>query len=81
MRRLFRHYSSATFAATPLGQRLATHTVANCAVVRVVLEDAAASAPTGAAVRPPPMPPPRVVDAALLFGTNFDSALREGSDQ
>ena len=77
MRRLFRQYSSATFASTPIGQRLATHTVANCAVVRVVLEDAAATASTEVAARPPP----RVVDAALLFGTDFDTALSEDDDQ
>ena len=77
MRRLFRNYSSAAFAATQIGQRLATHTVANCAVVRVVLEDAAEAAAAAAETETAARPPPRVVDATLLFGTNFDKALYE----
>ena len=63
MRRIFSTYSTAEFADTPIGRRLGRELVENCAVIRVRLKDQDGTGVHGA--------PPRVVDAELLFGSNF----------
>jgi broad specificity phosphatase PhoE len=61
MLRMFRQYSSATFAATSLGRRLHHERVDNCAILRVRLEDQEGAADA----------PPRIAGAVLLFDSKF----------
>ena len=71
MKRIFRTYGTASFAASPLGSRLGTAIVANCAILRVRLEDdddVSTSAGTT-------QTPPHVAHAEFLFGTGFASAV------
>jgi broad specificity phosphatase PhoE len=70
IRRMLSTYAAPSFAASAEGQQLCSRLIANCAVVRVTLEDDPEAPPAGASARGLP-PPPRITHGALLFGTTF----------
>ena len=66
MRRLFRNHATEAFKGTKLGRRLGEEVVANCAILRVRLEDVAGASRNT---------PPSITDAELLFGSTFKGDL------
>lgn len=60
LRRMLRTYATPAFAASPLGMRFCSEMLANCAIIKVRLQDAEAAEE-----------PPRVAGAEMLFDSTF----------